>query len=55
MARTVTLTYSVTVPDGDDDDCLSDAESELRWALEHGRFGAITRETKVESSTVKAQ
>jgi hypothetical protein len=34
MARRVTLTYVVTVADGDDDECVHDAETELFQALE---------------------
>lgn len=43
MARRVTLTYVVTVGDGDDDDCTQDAESALFQALDVDDFSEIER------------
>jgi hypothetical protein len=56
MARRVTLTYVMSVPDGDDDDCISDAESDLVEFLtdDPGSIN-IERTVKLEPSSASPE
>lgn len=52
MARRVTLKYVVTVPDGDDDDCIDDAETRVCSALIQDWTDDIERSVTVDLPTV---